>query len=210
MSKYDASVWSDYVKVMVGPEKRSELEAHLALSGSAAARRTVAAFEGLLAFAARDAAAEPPAGALAGAKQLGSLLRPAADGGWWSRVQAMLVFDSAAAPLAYGIRDLGTLDRQLTYQSDDYLVDLRLEQESPNGRWAVVGQLLCERGGVSPVADVAVLATSRDRFVGRARTGDFGEFQSEGLPGADLRLFFLVGHDKCLEVPVGGTLAAER
>ena len=76
MSKYDVTLWSDYVRGLLDPATRNELSAYLELPGSVAARRTVQAFGGLLAFAARDAAAEPPAGALRSVKALGSMLRP--------------------------------------------------------------------------------------------------------------------------------------
>lgn len=205
MSKYDLTHWSDYVRGLADPERRAELAAHLALPGSGSARRSVAVFESLLAFAERDAAAEPPAEALRGAKVLGSLL-PSGDAGWLARLRSLLVFDSAAAPLAYGVRDLGheagAGDRQLIFQSDEYFVDLRLEQEPAGDSWVVVGQLLYEKDGVAPLSGVSMLATSEDRFVARARTGELGEFQAEGLPSADLRLLFLVSDEICLEVPV--------
>ncbi len=207
MSKYDVTHWSDYVRGLADPPLRRELDAHLALPGSESARRSVAAFESLLAFARRDALAEPPAAALHGAKVLGSLLRPpaAAGDGLLARLRSFLVFDSAAAPLAYGLRDLadpGVRDRQLIYRSDDYFIDLRLEAEPGGDAWVVVGQLLHEKDGVTPLPGVPLLAASADRFVARARTGELGEFQAEGLPGQDLRLLFLVSDEICLEVPV--------
>lgn len=207
MPPYDLSQWTDYARGLNDPQSRGELAAHLALPGSESARRSVAAFEGLLAFARRDAELEPPADALRGAKLLGALLRPGGAGGegWLSRLRSRLTFDSAATPLAFGVRhfggDLGD-DRQLIFQSDDYCVDLRLEREAARGSWVVVGQLLCEKDGVAPVPGVSMLATSEDRFVGRTRTGELGEFQAAGLPGADLRFFFLVSEEICLEVPV--------
>ena len=215
MSKYDVTIWSDYVRGLVDPPARAELSAHLALPGSASARRTVAAFEGLLAFAARDAAAEPPASALRGAKALGALLRPQEsrqDRGWLRRLSSLLVFDSAAAPLLQGVRDMAPADRQLIYRHDDYFVDLRLEPE-PGGDWTVVGQLLAEKDGdgqgVAALPGVAILAASGGRFVGRARTGELGEFQAQGLPGDGLHLLFLVDDEICLEVPVGQALRSD-
>lgn len=209
MSKYDVTLWSDYVRGLLDPATRNELSAYLELPGSVAARRTVKAFDGLLAFAARDAAAEPPASALRSVKALGSMLRPTRES-WLRKLQSVLVFDSSMAPLAAGVRDLGHLDRQLIFRSDDYYVDLRLEQEATNSVWVVVGQLLREKDGVSPVAGVPVIAANDERFLSRSTTGKLGEFQAEGLPSADLRLLFLVDDELCLEVPVSNAPIAER
>lgn len=213
MSKYDVTIWSDYVRGLLDPATRNELSAYLELPGSVAARRTVQAFGGLLAFAARDAAAEPPAGALRSVKALGSMLRPREDS-WLRKLQSVLVFDSASAPLLAGVRDLGHLDRQLIFRNDDYYVDLRLEQEAPNGApngaWVIVGQLLREKDGVRPVAGVPVIAANVERFLSRSTTGKLGEFQAEGLPSADLRLLFLVDDELCLEVPVSNAPIADR
>lgn len=213
MSKYEVTIWSDYVKGMLDPATRHELNAYLELPGSAAARRTVKAFEGLLAFAVRDAAVEPPASAMRSVKALGSMLRPTRES-WLHKLQAMMVFDSAMAPLVAGVRDLGHIDRQLIFRSNDYYIDLRLEQEAPNGApngaWVVVGQLLLEKDGVSPVAGIPVIAANDERFLSRSTTGKLGEFQAEGLPSADLRLLFLVDDELCLEVPVSNAPIAER
>lgn len=207
MSKYDLTHWSDYVRGLGDAASRAELAAHLALPGSGAARRSVATFSRLLDFAARDREAEPPAGLVRGVKALGSLLQPRAAG-WGRRLLSLLVFDSAATPLAQGVRGLAEpSDRQLIFKVADYLVDMRLEQDPPTGSYMVVGQLLKEEGEVAPVADVQVLAASENRFVGRSRTGLYGEFQAEGLPGDDLHLFFLVSSEVCLEVPISSALA---
>lgn len=205
MDEFDVTHWSDYVRGLGDPETRALQAAHLGLPGSARARGTVEAFSALLDFGHRDAAAEPPAAALRNAKLLGSLLRPAAG---WRQKLLSLVFDSAATPLAFGVRGLAAAadDRQLIYQADDYLVDLRLERDPPSGSWVVVGQLLCERGEIAPLTGVQVFAASEDRFVGRTRTGHLGEFQADGLPSADLRLLFLVSNEVCLEVPVSSDL----
>ena len=214
MLKYDVTTWSDYVRGLLDPATRAELAAHLELPGSEAARRTVATFGGLMKFASRDAACEPPHAALRQVKALGSLLQPQPESSWLTRLRSVMVFDSAATPLAAGVRDLGPSDRQLIFRSNDYYVDLRLEQESvsgaANGSWVLVGQLLREQDGVAPVPGVSVLAASQDRFVGRSRTGPLGEFQAEGLPSSDLRLLFLVNDELCLEVPVYSAPVSER
>ncbi len=208
MLKYDITLWCDYVRGLLDASTHAEMSAHLALPGSESARRTVATFEGLLSFAERDAAVEPPAGALRSVHALGSLLRPSEESSWLKRLYSVLVFDSADAPLAYGVRDMAPAERQLIFRNDSYFVDLRLEQEGPSGSWLVVGQLMEEKDGVSPLANVQVIAASQNRFVGRTRTDEMGEFQADNLPNNEFRLLFLVDDELCLEVPVASALSA--
>jgi hypothetical protein len=76
--------------------------------------------------------------------QLGQLAR---------RIVAVLQFDSAQSPLAYGVRGAGQADgrtgiRQFLYGAEDRAVDVRIEADGP--RWRVRGQLLsddAESGG---------------------------------------------------------------
>ena len=83
---------------------------------------------------------------------------------------------------------------------------MRLEREAEPAGTVVLGQLLRHGEEVGPASEVPVLMLSRERrenrIVGRATTGEFGEFQAEGLPGEPMDLCLLVGSEQCLQLPL--------
>ena len=92
-----------------------------------------------------DQAGNPPAEALARVKQLIRTRQHPKPAPLRQRLVAQLRFDSAQAPLAFGIRAGAGGQRQLLFEADQHTIDLRLR---PSGElWSVAGQLL---GSVTP------------------------------------------------------------
>ena len=212
----DITDWCDYVRGVAEPE-RMEAMVSMIEAGEAPSqlidRLSLVAEVGHL-----DSTVEVPEHAVRVAKAAGSLRRPRAvdeaESGFFSPGRLLrflsfsITFDSLEQPAVAGTRNLQVADRQLSFEAEDFKVDLRLEHDTEPNSTVVVGQLL-HRGGeegsstTTPVVDVPVLAVEEGRIVGRSLTGRFGEFQAEGLPNKSLSLCLLVGPNECLELPVG-------
>lgn len=99
-----------------------------------------------------DAGESAPAYVIEKARQLGARLRRPP-----SRLQALarLTFDSARAPLAFGIRAGAGGQRHLLFETEQYTIDLRVR---PQGElWSIAGQLLgLESAGSASLAGAAV------------------------------------------------------
>lgn len=87
-----------------------------------------------------DQASNPPAAAVARVKRLiQARPRPRATS-LRQRLVAHMNFDSAQAPLAFGIRAGAGGQRQLLFEADQHMIDMRL---TPNGElWSISGQVL--------------------------------------------------------------------
>ena len=198
MPKFDITDWSNFVRGVVSPDSECAMREHLGQSGRA--RRQVELLQRVAEVAQADQEQQIPEHALRIAKALGSLRRPAeASSGLRRYLPFEITFDSLLEPVAAGTRNLQAQDRQLVFQADPYLLDLRLEHETSSST-VLVGQLL--RDAAEPVAEVPFLVYADDQVVGRSQTSDFGELQVEGLPRQSLRLCLLIDSEKCLEVPL--------
>ncbi|KPV48024.1 hypothetical protein SE17_40305, partial [Kouleothrix aurantiaca] len=98
-----------------------------------------------------DASESAPAHVREQAKRLGARLKRPAN-----RLQALarLMFDSAQAPLAFGIRAGANEQRHLLFETEYYTIDLRVR---PQGElWSIAGQLLgAESAGSASLAGSA-------------------------------------------------------
>lgn len=210
-NSFGMAQWSDFVRGLVDPDTEERMRRVLVSSHEA--RESVAALELVVQLAAAEKASTPPEWAVRCAKALGILNRRHGDevNSTWvnsirKRIAMSLTFDSLTSPALAGTRDAQGDDRQLVFEVDDYRVDLRLEPETDFQHSVLVGQVVRLSGGVSPVAEVPVLALRRDRsgprdqVVVSTHTSRFGEFQAMGLPACQLDLLLRLDDDKYLEL----------
>lgn len=202
MNTQDTTQWCDYARGLRELSGGERVQAELA--SSERARRAVRHFERVAELARRDTALAIPEYAVRVAKAAGSLRRrdirrPVGR-------SFTVLFDSLRdAVFATGTRDLQPSRHQRVFRSDDYVVDVRVEQETnPNGQ-VVIGQLLRHREA-QPVPRVPVLVLSGGRVVGRDLTSRFGEFQAAGLPDEPLALCLLIGDESCIDIPLGDSV----
>jgi hypothetical protein len=110
---------------------------------------------------------------------------------------ASLLFDSFSQPLLAGVRSSAATARQLVYEAEGLVVDLRFDRLVPSGMVSAVGQILDKRVprellGGSPV----VVWTDDGQLVATTDANGFGEFQLEFVPQERLRLTARVGRRK--------------
>ncbi len=206
MAGFDITEWSDYVRGVLDPETEELMREHLA-SESMPALNMVAALRRVAAVGRGDAEHPVPEHAVRVAKAIGSIRRPSDSVARATSILRRLAFvitsDNLHQAARAGARDMQSSHRHLVFESDGYNVDVRWEYEvEPHGT-VVVGQILSRDGDTLPVCDVPILLVSGERLVGRTLTGEFGEFQTDGLPREPMTLFLLVGQEECLELPLG-------
>lgn len=203
MAAYDMTHWCDLARGVVAPAAARRIKAHLARSERA--RRQLGRFQRVAAVARTDAGLAIPEHALRVAKAAGSLRRPAT---LRCRRPFRVLFDSLLNTVpTVGTREICSSHQQLVFRADDYTVEVRVERETNPYSQVVVGQLLRHREETQPVPQVPVLVLSDGRVVGRDLTSRFGEFQAAGLPPEPLELCLLVGHETCIDIPLGGPQA---
>ncbi len=218
MSEFNIGQWSDLVRGVADPEMADQMQEHL--QESASARGTVAALRRVAAVGRSDHDSPVPAGAVRIAKAIGSTSRAGAVPKV-RRIPFMVTFDSLLEAAPAGSRGAQQSHRELTFEAQGYSIDLRLEHEtapSSEGflgtlpaRQVVVGQLLKRDGddhptdpcgdGARPVSRAPVFVFSGEHLIGKAVTGNHGEFQVEGLPRESLDLCLVAGEDY-LEMPL--------
>jgi len=203
MNTQDTTQWCDYARGLMKLSSAERMQAELA--SSERVRRTVRHFQRVAELARSDTALAIPEYAVRVAKAAGSLRRH--DSERLARRPFSVLFDSLRdAVVATGIRDLQPFRHQTVFRSDDYIVDVRVEQETnPNGQ-VVVGQLLRHQEKAQPVPRIPVLVLSGGRVVGRDLTSRFGEFQAAGLPDEPLELCLLIGDESCIDIPLGDSI----
>lgn len=209
MTRFDMTQWADFLRGTLSADQQQQMDAHLENGASKASLREIAALRRVMQLAETDRQLEIPEHAVRCAKALGSLRRPQAETvgaeatgalAGLKKIVMSLTFDSFTTA-EVGVRDIRSADRQLIFESDGLVVDLRIEPGS--GGSNVVGQLIRETPDMEPLADVPMLAVGGEKILTRATTSEFGEFQAEGLPSSATNLLFLVGDEKCLEIPLG-------
>lgn len=205
MTKFDASKWCDYVRGLADPDAEREMREHLA-AGNPRAQKTVNMLARVRDVARADQELAVPDYAVRVAKAIGSLERRETEdvpgASRWSFLPLELAFDSLREPALAGTRDMQASFRQLSFKSQDYQVDLRLEPEGDPAGAVMVGQVLQHGDSPTPVVEAPVLVTSEGKIVERAVTSRFGEFHAEGLPQTALELYVLLDDDRSLRVPI--------
>ena len=205
MARFDATDWCDLVRGVADPDSEHKMREHLAL-GNKGARRAVDALSRVAALARADQEMAVPEYAVRMAKAIGSVRRRESDlpsSSVWKFLPFEVTFDSLLEPALAGTRDLQASVRQLSFKSQGYTVDLRIDQDVDPRNNVVVGHVLAGEKGPRPVAKVPVLVAADGQVVERSLTSDFGEFQAEGLPRKDLDLYVLVDEDTCIKLPIG-------
>ncbi len=115
---------------------------------------------------------------------------------------ATLVFDSAQAPVAAGIRGAFACARQLLYKSGSVCIDMRMQPKLGTDSVVLIGQLLDSASPTHGMGDVPVSLVCEGDTVARKKTNNFGEFDF-GLEALHhTQLIFGIGKHRTIVVPV--------
>ncbi len=190
--------WVDFVGNTAESGLHDAMGTHL--GGCTKCQRMVETLTAVADVSRRESLYEPPDRALRYAKAIYSLYRPEKSG--LTRLIALLVLDSAVAPLPAGMRSEDRLSRHLVYQAESYYLDLQLEYQ-PSGRVTLIGQLANQSLPAISTANVPVCLMERTTLLATTLCNQLGEFHLECAPSRNLRLHLpLPTAGKQLEVPL--------
>ena len=186
MSHYDITDWADFAREMADSGDRTAMQSHLD-DGCEPCQAMVAAFQRVATVAATDAALAPPAGALRSVKAFFAVQHPPSSD-CSSPLTLRRIFDSAVAP-ATASRSSTSHIRQLLFESDDYTLELSVDQ-SPGAVDAVLrGQILEAHG--EPRSHAPVFLVGSGEVLGQAISERHGTFELSGRldPPCELWVF---------------------
>jgi hypothetical protein len=173
---FDETAWADFARNVVTPATRMTMQQHLD-DGCKPCAATLKTWQRVHAIAKGESVFMPPADVVRVVKSQFAAVAPEKSRG------LRLLFDSALAPLAAGVRG-SVAARQFLYETDEYYIDLRIEPQRQASQHqaahaAVVGQVLHRAGKERGAQGLAVLLQEGSRQIAETSTNQFGEFQLE-------------------------------
>lgn len=119
-------------------------------------------------------------------------------------VEAKLVFDSMAQPAFAGVRSAGAAAaRQIVYEVEGMMVDLRFDRPHRSSCISLIGQVLDQNAPRVSLANAAVMLWNEKGLVlAETRTNGLGEFQLEFELQNRLRLSIQALAGKLIRIPL--------
>jgi len=116
---------------------------------------------------------------------------------------ARLLSESPGSPASAGVRSSGIPSRHYTYEHNDTIVDVLVDNLPAANRISLVGQVLGATRTKGRGDNLAVLLTGRIGTLARTTTNLMGEFNLEFEPADNLSLEIRVGERSWISVPLG-------
>ena len=174
MEHFSQQAFADLVRGIDAPV-HAELRSHLA-NQCPQCVETFKMWSRLQAIAAHESAYDAPADSVRMAK-----LEFAARAQDEVEITAQMVFDSALQPALAGVRSAGmAAARQMVYEAEGLMVDLRFDHRPGSKCISLIGQVLDRKGVRGSLAHAPVMLwTEKGLVVTETKTNGFGEFQLE-------------------------------
>jgi hypothetical protein len=192
--------WADIARGVAAPEVAREAVAHLA-SGCPDCQATSNLWRSLAGLAANERNYAPPDNLVRLTKleftaKREPLTHLAAIG--------RMIFDSVSNPVPVGVRGTAVSARQVVYEAEGLIVDLRFERQPRSGTIAASGQVLDMQAPHCMIVKATIfLWTDRGHLLNSAEANDFGEFQFEFEPQDRLRISIESAGRRTLRIPLG-------
>lgn len=168
--------WADYVRAVAGNGDREALRAHLD-EGCGLCQATVTALGLVTTAAANEAAMAVPLGAVRSVKAFFSIQHSGRQG-VWDELFLRRAFDSSLTPATVASRSEGEPVRQLLFESEDYTVELSLDQTPGEVDAVLRGQILEAHG--EPRSHTPVFLVGDGEVIGRTISEQQGTFEMSG------------------------------
>lgn len=179
----------------VDARKHVELESHLA-SGCPQCTADVRALKLVQSVGAQESRYAPPSDVVRMIKLEFEAQK--------SESPATLVFDSLAQPALAGVRSAGTAAaRQMVYEAEGLMVDLRFDRPSRSKCISLIGQVLDQKAPGASLANASVMLwTDNGLVLAETRTNGLGEFQLEFEAQNRLRLSIQAVAGTLIRIPL--------
>lgn len=174
MEHFSQQLFADLVREIDAPAN-AELRSHLA-NQCPQCVETFKMWSRLQAIAARENTYAAPADSV----RLAKLELAARDHGQ-REIAATVVFDSALQPALAGVRSAAAATaRQMVYEAEGLMVDLRFDQPPGSKCISLIGQVLNQKGPRRSLANAPVMLwTEKGLVMAETRTNGLGEFHLE-------------------------------
>lgn len=200
MEHFPDQTWADFVRGVGLCANARDIEAHLA-NRCPECSTAFGLWRGLGAFAAKEAEYTPPADLVRMVKLEPASQHPTDPEPW---TFAGMVFDSVTQPLPAGIRSTAASTRQIIYEGEGLMVDVRFERMPHTNRISAAGQVLDKEVPLRRVGNATiVLWTDGGQMLATTEANDFGEFQFEFECGDQLRMSIATDGHRTLRIPLG-------
>jgi hypothetical protein len=197
MGHFSTQSWTDFVRG-ISDSEQAEMAFHLG-AGCKECTETHGFWKRVRALAMRELTCAPPEDIVSAVKAELKAQFP------WNDTEpalANLVFDSFANPLLAGVRSIGAAARQMMYEANGLMVDLRVDSGASNAI-LLIGQVLDKEEPPSSAENAAVtLWTDRGLAIAKTKANRLGEFNLELEPQNDLRLSIHIVGRALIRVPL--------
>jgi hypothetical protein len=198
MEHFPEQTWADFTRGFGAAGKAEGIAAHLA-AGCLNCEAAHDFWGRVQAMAAAESMYTPPENLVRLAKLEMLSQKPVQSEKW---TLARVLFDSVAQPLPAGIRSGVATARQLMYEAEGLIVDLRFDRVARSQTIGVVGQILDKTvPRASLTGALIVLWTEDHQLLVTTEANQFGEFHLEFVPQDGLRLSARVG-DRRVQIPL--------
>ncbi len=202
MSHFSEEVFADYVRG-VNLHEHEELQSHLA-SQCAQCTPTFEVWHQLRAIGARENTYCSPADTVRMIKFEFEARKTAQN-----ELAGNLVFDSLSQPALAGVRSAGAATaRQMVYEAEGVMVDLRLDRPPHSKSISLIGQVLDQKvPRVSLVNASVMLWTEKGLVLVETKTNVLGEFHMEFEAQNRLRLSIQASAGTLIRIPLANLVA---
>jgi hypothetical protein len=205
MEHFSEQVFADLVRGIDLPV-HAELRSHLA-SQCPQCLETFKMWNRMGAIATRESSYNAPTGTVRMVK-----LEFAARRMQEYEVPANLVFDSIAQPALAGVRSSGAAAaRQMVYEAEGMMVDLRFDQQPGSKCISLIGQVLDRQGPRRSLAHAPVMLwTEKGLVITETKTNGFGEFHLEFEVQDRMRLSIQAFGGNVIRIPLASLCADQE
>ena len=200
MSHFSEQLWADYVRGIDSLENKGEVDAHL---GSACAECKSARnlWGRVVGWAAKEAKYAPPETLVRLVRSGFGVAEDAQPERW---CLASLLFDSASAALPVGVRGGAASTRQMVYEGEGLMVDVRFERKPHSSMISASGQVLDKDVPLRWLGRAAiVLWNDKGQLLSKTEAGEYGEFQFEFEAQNQLRISIATADRRTLRIALG-------
>jgi hypothetical protein len=198
MEHFSEQAWADFTRAFGASARAQGIDAHLA-AGCLHCKTTRSFWGRVQTMALAESAYTPPPDLVRQLKLQFAAKQKAEPAEW---TVAGLLFDSFSQPLLAGVRSGPATARQVVYEAEGLIVDLRFDRAMPSGKVSAVGQMLDQRVPRELLTGSPVMLWTDDgQLVATTEANGFGEFQLEFVPQDHLRLTARVGR-RSVQIPL--------
>lgn len=204
MPHFSEEVFADVVRG-IDVSAHTELQTHFA-NGCVRCTQGLKLWSQLQAIGARENTYCPPADSVRMVKLEFEAMRPHEN-----ETLGKVVFDSFSQPALGGVRSgSAAAARQMVFEADGMMVDLRFDRPPRSTCVSLIGQVLNQKAPRASLANACVMLwTEKGLVLAETRTNTLGEFHLEFEPQTRLRLSIEGAAGRVIRIPLSN-LSADR